>query len=428
MFKSLFGKPKEKIKQIDSKEITCPYCFSRFWHNEVHFRASKNNGIEGDVSYGIIPDSDLINWYDKFQLGEPEDMNIVIKAEDVGEDKRQYIDGVLMGVTDFKDNFTKKRLCPDCHNELPATAGKAPIHIVSVIGTTKSGKSVYLTTLINQLIRHTASNMGASIIPVSQKIKDLYQKKYYSNLYVKGEMLEATKTQMQPPLIYHLNFNNDPNKQDVTLCFFDVAGEAVTNGELLDIQSSNIRHSDSLMFLVDPTNLDSIKQRISLGARKEFETINLEDDPSSVVTALFEDFISFEEGGKTKKPTAVVLTKSDLLHSLTDEFEEYVQKNSNMFQNFVHKKQFNTNVFQNVNGEVKQFISQVDPQLLQQLNSYFDNIGFFAVSALGSEPLNENENGKLISKVNGIVNSYRVDEPLLWLLYKQEFINGGVDA
>ncbi|MNW21962.1 hypothetical protein D3C71_2231780 [compost metagenome] len=51
------------------------------------------------------------------------------------------------------------------------------------------------------------------------------------------------------------------------------------------------------------------------------------------------------------------------------------------------------------------------------MDVYFSDTAYFAVSALGSNPVNQ--------KIEGVVSPIRVDEPFLWLLHKLKFIEGG---
>ncbi|HCJ57275.1 MAG TPA: hypothetical protein DHV55_07860, partial [Clostridiaceae bacterium] len=113
-------------------------------------------------------------------------------------------------------------------------------------------------------------------------------------------------------------------------------------------------------------------------------------------------------------PTAVVLTKSDMLRILSE--DEYIKENSNIFYNVNHKSTFNLTEFENINGEVKRFLEKVDRAFTDALEVHFKDRAFFAVSALGSNPVDR--------RVQGIVSPVRVDEPFLWLLYKLGYIEG----
>lgn len=425
MFKKLFKRvlveKQNQHKTNQPYEITCPYCFEKFDHEKVHFRASAaTNSQDPEDPYRRQTDKELNRWSDKFRLSKPDYQNPVIRPEEEGQVKdRNYVNNVLMEVIDYKDNKTSKRLCPHCHNELPVSAGRVPIVLVSVIGTTKCGKSVFLASLINQLLEQTAFNMNAALTDINQVHDGLYEEKYHVPLFQQGVMLEATNPEEpQMPLIYEWRSLENPNKQMI-LCFFDVAGEVVVRRDLLGITGTNIRNSDALLFLIDPLKLSPVQQRLELEEEEDKESYS-DISPSRVIKALIDDFINLEEGGRTTKPTAIVLTKSDRLHSIADDSGQYLMKNSNIFQNAVHEKFFDLTKFGNIDGEVRNFIRRMDPKFLNQVVAYFNNVGFFAVSALGNKPIKEED----AVKVNGYITPYRIDEPILWALYKMELIEG----
>jgi len=131
---------------------------------------------------------------------------------------------------------------------------------------------------------------------------------------------------------------------------------------------------------------------------------------------LFQNFIGHEEKSVTDIPTAVVLTKSDMLQHLKEEDGEYIRSNSNVFKNVVHSKSLDLNEFNNINGEITRFIEKVDRPFKDAMDVYFKNTAYFAVSALGSNPVNK--------QITGVVNPIRVDEPFIWLLYKLNYIEG----
>ena len=100
--------------------------------------------------------------------------------------------------------------------------------------------------------------------------------------------------------------------------------------------------------------------------------------------------------------------------ALANEDDAYLKPNSNVFQNYVHKGYFNLNEYENINGEVKRFIEQVDLAFLDAVEVHFNNVGYFAISSLGQNPVE--------GRLQGVIQPMRVDEPFLWLLYKLGYI------
>jgi len=71
---------------------------------------------------------------------------------------------------------------------------------------------------------------------------------------------------------------------------------------------------------------------------------------------------------------------------------------------------------QNINGEIRRFLEKVDMPFVNALDVYFKDTSYFAVSALGSNPVDQ--------QINGVISPLRVDEPFIWLLYKLGYIEG----
>lgn len=387
-------------------DIVCPFCFEKFSPDKVVFRAANSNPEDH------MEDEKLNNYRSKFNLDRLSDLPPIIDPKTVPMEFHTIVDGVL---TEIKVNgeTTNKRLCPECHNELPVTAGRTPSNIISMVGASQVGKSVYMATLIHTLQNITANNFDAACMPVNVEISRRYREDYEDPIYDRGITISATqKTVKQEPLIFQFKFR-DESKPPVMMVFFDAAGEGMTDQEYLDIFGAHIRNSSGIMFLVDPEQIKSIRSRIAIKkGEAEGDFTRLYEEPREVVISLFENFIGNQEKGKTDIPTAIVLTKSDMLKYLTD--SDYIKENSNVFNNPIHRGVLNLIEFENINGEVREFLSKVDRAFIDAVDVHFSNTGFFAVSALGSNPID--------NKIQGVINSIRVDEPFLWLLHKLNYI------
>lgn len=396
-------------------DIVCPYCFSKFSPEEVVFRATHYR--EDDEDYGLGEDEELNKYRERFGLDSVHDIEAIIHPQDVPEEKRIYSDHVLIGLNDRYGELTRRRLCPKCHNELPVTAGKVPSNIISIIGASQVGKSVYMTSLIHTLQNTTADHFNAACMPLNAEISRKFRTYYEEPLFERGDLLASTqKEKMQEPFIFQFVFKDD-SKPPLTLVFFDVAGEGMVEADYLGLHGQHIKNSAGILLMVDPLQIRSIREkiRIQLGD-KPGEFVSQYDEPRDVVLTMFGDFIAYQENSKTDIPTAVVLTKSDMLHSLKDEDGEYIKSNSNVFNNMVHRNYFNLTEFENIDGEIRRFIEKVDRPFKGTMDVYFKETAYYAVSALGSNPVDQ--------KMETVVSPIRVDEPFLWLLYKLNLIEG----
>ncbi|MBE7681755.1 GTPase SAR1 family protein [Paenibacillus sp. PvP094] len=417
-FFSRFLKKQQPVERPLFYDIVCPYCFSKFSPEEVVFRAAHHR--DDDEDYALGEDAKLNRYRERFGLDTVFDMEAVLAPHDVPEEHRIYSDNIVMGLNDRYGVVTRRRLCPHCHNELPVTAGKAPSNIISIIGASQVGKSVYMTSLIHTLQHYTADHFDAACMPLNAEISRRFRADYEEPLFERGDLLDSTqKEKLQEPFIFQFVFK-DEDKAPLTLVFFDVAGEGMVEQDYLGLHGQHIKNSAGILFMVDPLQIRSIRDKIRINLGNEpGEWTPRYDEPRDVVLTLFGDFIAYQDKAKTNIPTAVVLTKSDMLHSLKDEEGDYIKSNSNVFRNMVHREWFDLTEFENIDGEIRRFIEKVDRPFKGTMDVYFKDTAYFAVSALGSNPVD--------MKLQGVVSPIRVDEPFLWLLYKLKYIEGRVE-
>ncbi|MEC0248444.1 hypothetical protein ACI48J_22315 [Paenibacillus chitinolyticus] len=410
--KSLFEKKPPEKERPPYYSIVCPYCFNKFEPDDVVFRASHIK--DNDDDFMLQEDARLNGWRRKFNLSEV-DMEAVILPSTIPDSYKTYVQNVLVAVTDRYGETTRRRLCPYCHNELPISAGKVPSNIISIVGASQVGKSVYMTSLIHTLQHTTASNFNAACMPLSAEISRKFRQHYHEPIFERGSMLQSTNpNEQQEPFIFQFVFK-DEREAPLTIVFFDVAGEGMVQREYLDIYASHIKNSSGILFLVDPLQIRSIRDKIQINVGGEQgEFANRYDEPREVVISLFENFIAHQSNSKTDIPTAIVLTKSDMLQYLKEEDSEYIQPNSNVFRNVVHQGYLDASEFENINGEIGRFIEKVDRPFKDAVDVYFSNTAYFAVSALGTNPVNK--------QISGVINPTRVDEPFIWLLHKLGYI------
>ncbi|GKS10668.1 hypothetical protein YDYSY3_16680 [Paenibacillus chitinolyticus] len=410
--KSLFEKKPPEKERPPYYSIVCPYCFNKFEPDDVVFRA--NHIKDNDDDFMLQEDERLNSWRRKFNLSEV-DMEAVILPSTIPDSYKTYVQNVLVAVTDRYGETTRRRLCPYCHNELPISAGKVPSNIISIVGASQVGKSVYMTSLIHTLQHTTASNFNAACMPLSAEISRKFRQHYHEPIFERGSMLQSTNpNEQQEPFIFQFVFK-DEREAPLTIVFFDVAGEGMVQREYLDIYASHIKNSSGILFLVDPLQIRSIRDKIQINVGGEQgEFANRYDEPREVVISLFENFIAHQSNSKTDIPTAIVLTKSDMLQYLKEEDSEYIQPNSNVFRNVVHQGYLDASEFENINGEIGRFIEKVDRPFKDAVDVYFSNTAYFAVSALGTNPVNK--------QISGVINPTRVDEPFIWLLHKLGYI------
>lgn len=266
-------------------DIVCPYCFSKFSPEEVVFRAAHHR--DDDEDYALGEDAKLNRYRERFGLDTVFDMEAVLSPYDVPEEHRIYSDNIVMGLNDRYGVMTRRRLCPHCHNELPVTAGKAPSNIISIIGASQVGKSVYMTSLIHTLQHYTADHFDAACMPLNAEISRRFRADYEEPLFERGDLLDSTqKEKLQEPFIFQFVFK-DEDKAPLTLVFFDVAGEGMVEQDYLGLHGQHIKNSAGILFMVDPLQIRSIRDKIRINLGNEpGEWTPKYDEPRDVVLTL----------------------------------------------------------------------------------------------------------------------------------------------
>lgn len=404
------NKPLIQIKQDKSYEIICLYCFAKFPHNRVLFRALRALDEEG---YRPARDRVLDDYREKFHKDSLGPLPVALDPSDFSESSKSYTRGVLTGLKDAYDNWTAKRICPHCRNDIPKSAGHAPGTVISFVGASQSGKSVFMTSLIHALKTSTPRNFNIFCAPINHEMSMKFKSEYEDPLIEHGRLLDPTQLEkQQEPFIFTFSFADD-TKPEINIAFFDIAGEGMVDNAYLDIYAAHIRNSSGLMFMVDPMQFRALGRKIQLKNNLDFDHSSAEE-PVDVLGGLVDNYIHRESGSVLQTPTAVVLTKTDLLEALRPD-GEYISQSSHMFTNFIHKGYFDLSAAENIGGEVEEFMNQADPNFRNALKRRFGDLGFFGVSALGSQP----DGGRVAS-----FSPVRVEEPFLWLLYKLGYIDG----
>ena len=399
---------REKIEQ--THEIVCLYCFRNFDHNQVLFRASHAMDVDG---YRAEIDYPLDEYRARFHMGLMGELPPVLNPEEFSERNKGYMRGILSSLRDGNNNLTTKRLCPYCHNDIVPGAGFGPSTIISIVGASQSGKSVYLTSLIHTLRSVTSLNFEIFCTPINNEMGRKFKFGYEDPLVEKGYLQEPFH-HPQEPIVFTFSFA-DESKPEISIVFYDAAVDSMADSAYTDIFTAHIRNSSGVMFLVDPQQFHAIGRKVQILSKLDYDPTAV-TEPTEVLNGLVENHIYKQSGGISHIPTAVVLTKTDLLEALSYE-GDYIRPKSSVFSRYTHRGYLNLTEAEIINNDVDEFIQRVDPNFRNALKRRFANLGFFAVSALGTHP-------EVIRQRRAGFAPMRVDEPFLWLLYKLGYIDG----
>ena len=147
--------------------ITCPFCLSVFAFNEPEFRSGIYEG-EGVSGFRSEEDEKHRAFQEQMNIQVGGAQGAVLSWENgsrikayrlFGRKNNEWIDydgenlpeDVVIAVRDSYGNESSDKICPRCHNPLPLLVGHYPSVILTLMGNTGSGKTVYIARLVQQL-------------------------------------------------------------------------------------------------------------------------------------------------------------------------------------------------------------------------------------------------------------------------------------
>jgi hypothetical protein len=309
--------------------------------------------------------------------------------------------------------------CPACSGELP----KSMIHtrnlLFSIIGVADSGKTNYITVMLEELNR--ASNLKLALFPQNVETRS-HQREHYKELYENHKKPDVTISGTQMPQIWGIkkleqNFLQKLAKEvsAYTFIVYDGAGEDHEHIAENPSLCSYIKISKAMMVVIDPMILQSVKSSLnrdiydkstggsgSAGNKNSIDIVNGIADFIRVACGL-------RIGAQIKVPVAVIFTKMDAL------MDEFKNRTVSMPSPHVSSGFFDYSDAREVGRDIQEWlISKGEEAFINALKANFADFTFFGVSSYGDLPVSKNE-------LNPI-RPHRVLDPVLWLFAKNKFI------
>jgi len=437
----------DRKKPIKPRIIKCPYCFKEFAHDEVHFKAmtlkegSQWGGADDDFGAEDDDDFDPFSDLDDLEGGEdegPGDGSVDELFQEkpdlqfknfwsiysneleweyanypviTKEDRRMLDGGYHCDSDGFVDSArdcygveTRERICPYCHNPLPANYGKYKVHFIATVGITSSGKTVYLSQLLKRMDMYmtNVNLVTLDMTPANEQFLEEHPVEKDKPL-----PLGTPPGTLSAPLFYVVLGN-----EYHTLVFYDVAGEDCVKANEMHKYGPFIKNADGIIMILDP---------------KQFAVVNTSGDkvakPNAVLQAMFNAFIGGSRG-KSTVPLALALSKSDVLER-QHLFHINIKDNSNIFRDIEYDPKnpgFDIKQYRNLMGEVRNFLKEIPEgrATTNVLDRCFSRAGLFAFSSLNCDVKEEEMviagEVKKVSIPMAHPNPRRIEEPLLWLL------------
>jgi GTP-binding protein EngB required for normal cell division len=309
---------------------------------------------------------------------------------------------------------SRYRICPHCHMKLELSPDGAGNIMLAVLGAKNSGKSHYLSVLINQL-KVTAHDLGGSYEHVGETTIRRYKERFYDPLFRQKKILDGTvgaaaNFEVRIPLIYRMSLQDKDRRRIrkvVDMYFFDTAGEDLDDVDQMANLNKYIAKSDGIVLLVDPLQVSAIVQQVN-GMPNAAETFTEPVEILTRVRSLITDEKDLDALDKVDVPLAVAFSKIDAI-------KDVLGPTSHLNAKPRHKNGFDINDFNAMSSELESLLERENEKALHAaVCTHFSRYGFFGVSALGHSP---DEAGNV-----GTIAPHRVEDPILWLLSEHEVI------
>ena len=242
--------------------------------------------------------------------------------QNIEECRKDFVQSI--DVKDLEINGTKmsgtirKFYCPYCHNEIISMAGKLPMYLISIMGPSSAGKTVYLTVLHKLL--------GGKNYPLPQghlsfdnfgEMSNEFRK-FALDLNRTGTLPSTTTENRKDPYLLRVNYIADDNSQEVNkqclIGLIDMRGEMLHgdhDDDLMDFNLPQFKEANGFIMMVDPETLEGVYNHLPeqyFGGR----SIEQLDETLGSMRQTIINCITAEMGC-IEKPSVVALAKQDIL-------------------------------------------------------------------------------------------------------------------
>lgn len=319
------------------------------------------------------------------------------------------------------------RYCPHCGGRLPSLSGTMPTYLVTVLGTSSSGKTVFLVALYQMLKngqRKMRLNRGQLDGDAAEN--DMLIAELSKELYFKGILPVTTLDSFPAPVTFQLTFSLEmkagnlvPQKECI-LALADMKGEDLTDAkaEALVMMHEKYRSSDAFLFMVDPENTPGY---FDVAGENQSRP-----EAHGKLTNLVRDHIANQFGSNSvDKPTAIMLTKVDKFFTLAKKFPTLglSRRISGTLNPDTTSEMYKSqSYFELIGKETKTLLEEFDNRLYAFLGRTFPNAIYTNIAALGPAPEIYNEKSELRIRNPNIETAIRLEDPLLLLLSQLHFV------
>ena len=313
------------------------------------------------------------------------------------------------------------RRCPNanCSENIPVSMLETRNLPFSIVGVASSGKTNYITVMLNELAKSSALRLSLS--PANQETREIQERNRH-NIYDINTPAEGTEGGYHTPQIWNIKNLMKRTRNTVptyTFTIFDGAGEDYENE--LDPSSTVCRYistSRAILIALDPLILPGVRKVVSQDALRASRGDSGEGKDSAYVVNRLAEYIKSAWGVKTGKllevPAAIILTKFDMLLNHSAFASNALVKNPGLAIDSTGH--INKTEFMQVDQEIRDWLYAIDEaNFINAVTSHFKEYLFFGVSSFGCAPDSR--------KHLAYIKPHRVLDPIMWLFMKEGFID-----
>ncbi len=236
---------------------------------------------------------------------------------------------------------TPRRACPRCHGEIHKSTGDSG-EMVSVVGATTSGKSVYICSLLQRVMNEPGRCLERYGAVMNQHSNEMFAN-LARQMFTDGVFPDPTPPgEISEPIVSEFNLKYwridfgglgafwrslVPRKGIVPLVFYDFAGEKFADeGGAATPYMRYCARASAIIIAVDPAALPAAEMRRGAERHAPDDIAYRRLDPNELcrnVTFAIRSLNRSARGGATiDKPVAIMLLKADELPALDDVLAE----------------------------------------------------------------------------------------------------------
>ncbi|MBO1419066.1 hypothetical protein [Streptomyces sp. FH025] len=389
--------------------LACPYCYETFTARDIMFRCTTQPGSTGKR---CTRERDPVLAERRGLRGE---VGPVFTAKTKGH----------LAPCPRCEAMSAFRICPVCHSTLPAQFGMVDNRLIAMVGAKASGKTVYMTVLLHELMNRVGAGGGFALMAADDATMTRFGSDYRDQLYRDGRLFHGTRTAVAnanrvDPLVFRFGLERrrllGSRPEHTLLSFFDTAGEDFNSQESVQLNTRYLANADGVILILDPLQLPGARPHARPGT--VLPDTEGEDSPINVLSRVTSMLLPHRAGagpaarllpgrrgsGRISTPIAVVFAKLDAVW-------DGLAAGSPLRAHPPGGDRFHTEDSLNVHEEVRHLLREWRGGAIDQiLDTNYERYRYFGLSALGNGPTAD-------SRVAATgIQPYRVTDPLLWLL------------